>query len=705
MHKPEELIRRLKPVVGGRADSIWHTYLASDREERQLVQHSLENLHSHLVDDYRQEKLVLTPPSKFEELYGEYPAGMVYYADKPLYPFAFLERELLQHIGVFGRTGAGKTCFVKGLLLGQLRLRRPFIVFDWKTNYTDLVAGSVLLFVPGSESFPFHFNPLSLDGIPPEYRKTYQRQVIELFLDTYFERLQLLTVQGVEYLLLIALDDLQSRQESVSFRDIYSWLSAFEGRQREMDWKVSALDMLYKLTTGPLGSVMQGPAWQVEWLAQQQAVIELSNVGSSKDKTFFIRSLMLRFYYHFLHLGTSDKLRLLMVIEEAHNVLLRRDTSETIMELVLRQVREYGVGICVVDQHPSLVSLPALGTYSTVCFNLRLRQDRVEMTSALLLRDDQSDYLGRLPSRMAIVKLQDRFMTPFLVRSFHIPKRQPSMDELKERMAKLLPAPTGITESPVDTPDTGLDGCNRVILPVHERTQVIQVFMEKTTARKLALVWEEVFLAHAYLYPLMPTVERYVHLGINKFRGQRYRTSLLEKKLALLESVPTSTARIKLLVPTLLGFQWLKGRGFSAGASDKEGSLQHRYWKRRLWQMFSEGGFTAQLEVGIGAKQSVDLVVSNGGCQVAVEIETGINPYEQIARNVSKCVEHGFSGVVSLVLEAEKAARVRKVRGSDNILLIQRVTKREYDEAQRKAAARGAKLRGKRKPKAKVKKK
>ncbi|MFH1485703.1 MAG: hypothetical protein ABIH46_06505 [Chloroflexota bacterium] len=50
-------------------------------------------------------------------------------------------------------------------------------------------------------------------------------------------------------------------------------------------------------------------------------------------------------------------------------------------------------------------------------------------------------------------------------------------------------------------------------------------------------------------------------------------------------------------------------------------------------------------------------------------------------------------------LQAKNWVKVRKERGSENVLLVQRVSKREYDEAQKKAAARGAKLRGKRKAK------
>ena len=112
MLRSEDIIKRLKPFIGNQADTIWNSFLASDEEERKLIQHSLEIMHSQSVDDYKREKIILTPPSKFEHLYGDYPVGMVWYADKPLYPFALLERELVQHMGIFGRTGAGKSYLV-----------------------------------------------------------------------------------------------------------------------------------------------------------------------------------------------------------------------------------------------------------------------------------------------------------------------------------------------------------------------------------------------------------------------------------------------------------------------------------------------------------------------------------------------------------------------------------------------------------------
>ena len=49
--------------------------------------------------------------------------------------------------------------------------------------------------------------------------------------------------------------------------------------------------------------------------------------------------------------------------------------------------------------------------------------------------------------------------------------------------------------------------------------------------------------------------------------------------------------------------------------------------------------------------------------------------------------------------------KVRKDRGSDDILVAQRISKGEFDEAQKKAKARGAKLKGKKRAKKKAAKK
>ena len=679
MHRPDEILKRLKPLLGEKADAIWNSFLASDDEERKLLQHSLEILHSQNVDDYEAEKIILTPPSKFEQLYGEYPLGMVWYADKSLYPFALLERELVQHTGIFGRTGAGKSYLIKGLLRTHLLYNKPVLVFDWKGTYREFTSsGNVLLFIPGSKTFPFFFNPLNLEGIAPEQHKAYLRQVIDIFIDTYLEDLKLLTVQGVEYLLLLAVDKLIEQKGTLTFHALYELLNSFEGRMREMDWKTSALDILYKLVTGPLGKVMAEQSWSMEWLVKQQAIFELNNAGSSKDKSFFIRTLLLRLYYHFQDQGSSDYLKLLLVIEEAHNILLKKGSGyETIIELVLRQIREFGVGICIIDQHPSLISLPALGTYCTISFNLRLKQDRDAMASALLLEKEEERFLGKLPPRFAIVKIQDRYLQPFLLQTFFIHKaRKTSPSELKNRMAKLIPAPVDLKAEQDQSVLGKVKQAQKESSPAfsevfqvpQRKSKVVRACRQIAKKRKKPLLWEEVLLINIYQHPLMATMERYNALGLDKHQGHRHRTSLLERDFIFIEPISTSSGRVKLMVPTEKGFQWLRKRGFSCKISDKEGGILHRYWIRRLMGRFRKESFKVETEVEIGNQKTVDLVVSFNNRKVAVEVETGKNSYEQIMENIEKCSV--LDSVVSFNLDIGKAEKVKELAKDKRVAVV-----------------------------------
>ncbi|MBT5832348.1 MAG: hypothetical protein HOH77_19325, partial [Candidatus Latescibacteria bacterium] len=77
MFQAEELMRRLKPVRSNQTDSVWNAYLASDEKGRQQLLQASEIMNAQEIDTYEQERVILKPPQKMEELYGDYPVGMV----------------------------------------------------------------------------------------------------------------------------------------------------------------------------------------------------------------------------------------------------------------------------------------------------------------------------------------------------------------------------------------------------------------------------------------------------------------------------------------------------------------------------------------------------------------------------------------------------------------------------------------------------
>ena len=108
----------------------------------------------------------------------------------------------------------------------------------------------------------------------------------------------------------------------------------------------------------------------------------------------------------------------MIFIEEAHHVLYKRaqTSHETVLEMLLRQCRELGIGIIVIDQHPHLLSSAALGnTYTTLCLNQKDPSDIAKAAAISLLDSDEKRYFSMLPVGQAIAKLQDRWTKPVLL--------------------------------------------------------------------------------------------------------------------------------------------------------------------------------------------------------------------------------------------------------------------------------------------------
>jgi len=267
----------------------------------------------------------------------------------------------------------------------------------------------------------------------------------------------------------------------------------------------------------------------------------------------------------------------MIFLEEAHNVLLRHLRGyETVVEMILRQVREYGVGICLLDQHPSLMSLPALGTFCTIAFNLRTREDVEVMRSSLSLGED-ADYLRKLKVGQAIVKLQDRYVKPFLVQ---FPRA--------EVPAVRIPIASGA--------------------PLKEKREISRP--------------AEIFLLDIHRYPLLPVGERYRRLKLHPETGNRLRKELLRAGFVEPLHINTGKTRITLFEITELGRQYLREIGVEVKELRRRGSLEHQYWCSKVKEFYEGKGYNVEEEFSVNGG-AVDLMVQKGDERILIEVETG----------------------------------------------------------------------------------
>jgi len=420
----EEKLRKLASVSRREAEIASRLYLASEGEERQQTDELLDVLlFQRIQKDYR-ERILLEPPAP-ETCFGEYVLGSVMYPpEKPYCQFGLREQEWIKHVLICGMTGTGKTNLAFQILRELRRKGKPFLIFDWKRNYRDLRQvpefSNLLVFTVGREVSPFRFNPL----LPPPGVEPGQwlMKLVDVIKHTYF------VGEGVEFLLREAIDWVYEKtgfhdgsgQETPTFERVKDFVYKKHLQGRMSLWKASALRVLESLCfRHGLGPVVNCTETLDVGLLEAPIILELDSL-SDVDK-IFMTEVMILWLYEFRKLeGKRETFKHALLIEEAHHVLSQKkehvEGVETIMETCLRQIREFGESVIVIDQEPSKLSDSIkANTYTKICFNLGNGKDIVDMATCMSLTREEAEFIDWLGVGQAIVGMKGRVCVPLHV--------------------------------------------------------------------------------------------------------------------------------------------------------------------------------------------------------------------------------------------------------------------------------------------------
>lgn len=431
----EEKLRKLAPLGKKKADLAWLFYLSGEGQERQASDELIDiQLFQQLQKDYR-EQILLDPPDASDCL-GEYSLGTVIYpSNKPYCSFGLREDEWIKHLLIVGMTGTGKTNLAFQILRELAKKNKPFMVFDWKRNYRALKQLQELqetqVFAVGRHESPFYFNPL----VPPPGTEPgeWLMKLVDVLKHAYF------VGEGVEFLLREAIDWVYektgfldgSNKEIPTFYRVKEYLYRSRAQGRMALWKASAMRVVESLCfrhgLGPVLNVQEG--WDYAKLLNAPVVLEL-DVLSDSDKVFFTEAMILWLYEFRKNEGRREEFKHALLIEEAHHILSafkeKALGNETIMETSLRQIREFGEAVIVIDQEPSKLSDSIkANTYTKIVFNLGNGKDIHDMSSCLNLTKEEAKYIDWLDVGHAMVSLKGRVKVPLHVR---VPRVQVSKD-------------------------------------------------------------------------------------------------------------------------------------------------------------------------------------------------------------------------------------------------------------------------------------
>lgn len=423
----EELSEKLKPLFGKKIDQLYFRYLTTSSEEERLeILQLLTSLYQKHLSNLLETKVLLEPPPQ-ELVQGEYSLGKVIYNDKLLFDFGLREKDWSRHVCITGMSGSGKTNFALNLLRNFLSAQKPFLVFDWKKSFRPLakIDSSAMLFTVGNEeisnSFKMNIN-IPPKGVPP-------REWINVLCDLLTESFQVSF--GVHKVLLETLDEIFEKWGIYKGEKHYpNWqhvkkmieLKAKEAKSRESKWYESALRIASVLTFGSFGEVINyegKKALSVEDLFDKKVVLELNSLGNIEKK--FFCEYILTYIYKLKKANAEKKEEILnyaILVDEAHNVFLKNKTtfmSESVTDMVYREMREYGISLICLDQHISKLSDTVKGNSAChVAFQQQLPED-IRDISELMQLYAKKDFFSKLPVGTAIVKLSERYNSPFLI--------------------------------------------------------------------------------------------------------------------------------------------------------------------------------------------------------------------------------------------------------------------------------------------------
>lgn len=431
----EEKLRKLASVSKREAEVVSRLYLAGEAEERQQTDELLDVLlFQRIQKDYR-ERILLDPPDA-ASCFGEYALGSVMYPpEKPYCQFGLREQEWIKHVLICGMTGTGKTNLSFVILQELKRKNKPFMVFDWKRNYRDLRQlpdfSNLRVFTVGREVSPFRFNPLlPPPGVEPGH---WLMKLVDVVKHSYF------VGEGVEFLLREAIDWVYEKtgfhdgscQETPTFERVKDFVYKKHLQGRMSLWKASALRVLESLCfrhgLGPVVNCSESPDLH---LLEESVVLELDSL-SDVDK-IFMTEVMILWLYEFRKLeGKRETFKHALLIEEAHHVLSQKkehvEGVETIMETCLRQIREFGEAVVVIDQEPSKLSDSIMAnTYTKICFNLGNGKDIEHIAKCMGLTTEEAMFIDWLGVGQAIVAMKGRVLAPLhsRIQRFNIQKGQ-----------------------------------------------------------------------------------------------------------------------------------------------------------------------------------------------------------------------------------------------------------------------------------------
>jgi hypothetical protein len=645
----EWLAAKLEPLMPSLVGQWLRARQTADSELRNLIDQKIVAEARRHFGEPDKRILLSLPPEK--TIRGSLNLGNVVY-DRQRWPAGVRASELLQNLGIFGRSGSGKTNLILHLLLQLEAQGIPWLFLDWKRTARQLIPQfqkPVQVFTPGRDLAPFAFNPFA----PPMglESRVYFSHVMDVLAKAYT------LGEGARRMLQKSLEACLLKGITVpTINELLAELEILADKGRSKGWKQSAQRALESLSFAQAVADQTDPQQMAQSFFLGNTIIELDALPQAA-REFLVPLLLLWIFQTKLGQPHREQLDLAIVVEEAHHVLYRQErrARESLVNTILRQSREIGIGHFIVDQHPHLISSAALGNcFTTVCMNLKDPADVQRAAGLSLVGQNERQFFGQLHVGQGIVKLQDRWTRPFLVRIPLVPHDKGAMTDQRLRVY-LEKQARGTAGRAADSPAHRPQGVPSGQVPR------IPVWDDPLEEGMLT------FLDNVLDHPHDGVRVRYQRLAMSARQGHRIQQYLLRRGWLEGEVIPLGHTRKLVFRLTNAAREALGIIDTSQGHTRE--SIAHAYWKHFYANWLIEQGYEVKVEA-LRHQGRIDVLGERAGKTIAVEIETGKS---DIAENVRQCLRFKIHLVLVVATTRDALQKVERILAQTGLMVSRRL--------------------------------
>jgi hypothetical protein len=540
-------------------------------------------------------------PPEEQEIKGPVKIGYT----KELNEFGAEFSELNQHMFVAGRSGAGKTHLLRDIIVPQLiKAGKKVLIPDFKRDYVELIRLFPDICVVEAENLRFNPSQVPKNCNPNRHAQlicgVYRRNFGILHAsegEIYQDEYDLYSLFGV------------FNQSGIypTFLDLleYEKSKTLPRYSEQAKWRERTINRLESLNRALGQTINVSRGFDLEDILSNNVILLLD--GLNYDiANFLVESLFISIFEYKLANEKDEDVKNFIILDECKRLFSIHKEREyaqghPVMTHFVNQIRSCGIGLSVSEHQPSMINPALLGSsYIKVLMSLGDGRDIFTMARAMGLAPEEEKEAYHLDVGEAIVKLSGRYTRPFKIK-----------------------IPEGTFPSPVSEEELrnhcqrSFEFLNRKVMP---RSDLLQKFQSREKDRAGA-VYE--VLENLIKDPFAGFVDRCKALNMDRSKLKRTLDSLILRGLITPVTVKTFKRGGQKILYELTG----RGRDLllenGVSTSHKiRGDLAHLYYVNLVGDYFSTKGFKVSFE-GETGNGNADLIVSNDGRAVAVEIELG----------------------------------------------------------------------------------